>query len=73
MYFDEFCTFSGGGYSSGKNAGMLLEQRMPSYDRRFGKMYMLAEARIMSDLLNGKQFETIKEFNRICAEELAKK
>ena len=73
MYLCEFCTFSGGGNSGGKNSGMLLEQRMPSYNRQFGKMYLQADGRIMEDLLNGKKFETLMEFNRICAEELRKK
>lgn len=60
IYFDEFCTMSGG-----ENA-IVLEQHFPKWDRVFGNCYLKAEMRIMNDLLEGKQFNEINTFNQIC-------
>ncbi len=58
LYFVEFCTFQGYGIPT-------LERLNPTYDRRFGTMYLQAEMRIVNDLLAGKKFETINRFNKI--------
>ena len=62
IYFDEFCTMSGGEFA------IILEQHFPKWDRLFGNCYLKAEMRIMNDLLEGKRFDEINEFNRHCEE-----
>ena len=58
IYFDEFCTFSGG------SGATMLEWGYPQWDRRYGNAYLKAEMRIINDLLAGKRFDEINEFNR---------
>ena len=58
LYLNEFCTFSGGA------GGTTLEPNYPMVDRKFGNMFLKAEARIMEDLLNGKTFKELRDFNK---------
>jgi hypothetical protein len=52
VYFTEFCTAQGNINSLNKKANTL-----------FGNMYLKAEMRIINDLINGKTFESLKQFN----------
>lgn len=66
IYFDEFCTMSGGEFA------IILEQHFPKWDRLFGNCYLKAEMRLINDLLDGKRFDEINAFNRICEERYRK-
>lgn len=60
LYFSEFCS------QTGSQVETIIEVVSPGYDRAFGNMYLKAEMRIINDLLAGKKFDEINEFNRIC-------
>ena len=57
LYFDEFCSMTGQGI-------VIPELEFPNWNRSLGSMYLKAEMRLMNDLLNGKRFDEIVEFNR---------
>lgn len=59
LYFDEFCSMPG------SSTIRSLEYASPRWNRIFGNMYLKAEMRIVNDLLEGKTFDEINEFNRI--------
>lgn len=67
LYFDEFCAMSGG------QGATVLEQYGDTYDHIFGTLYLKAEMRLINDLLDGKAFPEITEFNRDCDERFGKK
>ena len=64
MYFDEFCSMGGKGVA-------VIEQNSPKWNKLLGKYYLQAEMRLMNDLLSGKRFDEIMEFNRQIEEEQA--
>lgn len=67
IYFSEFCS------QTGSEVERILEVVSPSWDRSMGNMYLKAEMRIINDLLAGKRFDEINEFNRICDKRYRKK
>ena len=58
LYFGEFCSMSGG------QIGAFMEYISDKWDRIFGNCYLKAEMRLMNDLLAGKKFDEINEFNK---------
>ena len=66
LYFSEFCS------QTGSQVETIIEVVSPGYNRSFGNMYLKAEMRIINDLLAGKKFDAINEFNRICDERYRK-
>ena len=60
LYLSEFCS------SPGAGGARTLGRYYPKWDRIFGDLYLKAEMQIVNDLLAGKRFDEINEFNRIC-------
>jgi len=67
LYFSEFCS------QTGSQVERIIEVVSPSWDRAMGNMYLKAEMRLVNDLLAGKRFDEINEFNRICDKRYGKK
>lgn len=57
LVFDEFTGMTGRGI-------VIPELDFPSWDRKLGNEYLKAEMRLVNDLLEGKRFDLINEFNQ---------
>ena len=60
IYLAEFTT------QTGSQVERILEVVSESWNRSMGTMYLKAEMRIVNDLLEGKCFREINEFNQMC-------
>ena len=60
IFLSEFCS------QTGSQVETIIEVVSETWDRKFGNLYLKAEMNLINDLLQGKKFDEINEFNEIC-------